>query len=331
MSLPGLGLSDDTLDLSPSEALPENRTIDLQPATEWRFEVALDTRVTVRITSSSPPTTIEDSPAPLAEIFGTELVPDADYSFSGTKAAIYTHDGCRLSITGTCESDYVADETPMVTYMNVHFALENLRSTIAAARARAPEGEETVVGGPRVLILGPDNAGKTSLIKMLTTYATRAERSPAVVNLDPREGMFCLPGSVSAAVFGAGSQMDVESAGNNGWGSSPVQGADALQSHMPIVYHYGFEKVEEAPEMFKPVASRLALAVTSRFEEDEAVKEAGIFVDLAGTACSSGKKGYDIIHHVVSEFSSTSCLVSSVCDAFPIVSSLEHAFVRVDY
>lgn len=249
----------------------------------------------------------DDDTPPLAEIYGTELVPDADYTFSGTKAVIYSHDGCRITISGECESDYIADETPMTAYMNVHFALEHLRATIAAARARTPMSlDDSSVDGPRVLVVGPDNAGKTSLVKLLTTYATRCGRSPAVVNLDPREGMFCLPGSVSAAVFGAGSQMDVENVGGNGWGTSPVQGGDVLQSKMPIVYHYGCERVEELPEVFKPIASRLALAVTSRFEDDEAVKEAGILVDLSGTVCT-GKGGYDIIHHVVSEFSSRSC------------------------
>jgi hypothetical protein len=42
---------------------------------------------------------------------------------------------------------------------------------------------------PRVLVLGPESAGKTSLCKILTNYAVRmgVPRSPVYVNLDPSE------------------------------------------------------------------------------------------------------------------------------------------------
>ena len=42
---------------------------------------------------------------------------------------------------------------------------------------------------PRVLILGPENSGKTSLCKMLVNYASRVAQgwAPVVANLDPAE------------------------------------------------------------------------------------------------------------------------------------------------
>ena len=315
MALPGLTLSAPSTH-EPEPEPSEPREIELSPGSEWRFEVSFDSNITVTLlpnTNKSTPSRRDDddSPKGTAEIFGTELAPTHPYKFSGAKAAIHTHHGCTLRVTGDqCESDYIADETPLHQYMNLHFALENLRETAAANLARSKAvgpglaGASTQVnGGPRVLLLGPQNAGKTSLIKTLSGYATRMDRSPCVVNLDPREGMLALPGSIGAAVMGHGSVMDIEDAAGGGWGPSPVVGPSSMPVKMPLVYHYGFERPEECPEIFKPVVTRLALAVNSRIEEDEQVKEAGLLVDMAGSLASS-KGGYDIINHVISEFSS---------------------------
>ena len=78
--------------------------------------------------------------------------------------------------------------------------------------------------GPRVLILGPENAGKSSLVKLLTGYAIRIARQPVVVNLDPREGVMSVPGTLTATAFKT--MMDVE----EGWGSAPMSGPSAIRS-----------------------------------------------------------------------------------------------------
>ncbi len=175
----------------------------------------------------------------------------------------------------------------MVSYANTHFALENLRHQTAASRKE----------GPRVLVVGPENAGKTSLVKILTGYATRIGRQPVVVNLDSREGMLSIPGSLSAAAFS--SIVDVE----EGWGSSPTSGPSPVPVKLPLVYYYGLPSPEENSKMFKPIVTRLALAVMSRLQEDEDARETGCLVDTPGVI-SQGKGGYDIIQHVVAEFSS---------------------------
>lgn len=174
----------------------------------------------------------------------------------------------------------------MVNYANMHFALEKLRQQAGA------NGRE----GPRVLIVGPENAGKTSLVKILTGYATRIGRQPVVVNLDSREGMLSVPGSLSAAAYG--SIVDVE----EGWGSSPTSGPSPVPVKLPLVYYYGLPSPEGNSKMFKPIATRLALAVMSRLQEDGEAREAGCLIDTPGVI-SQGKGGYDIIQHVVAEFS----------------------------
>ena len=50
-------------------------------------------------------------------------------------------------------------------------------------------GEGVPDGPPRVLVLGPENAGKTTACKILTNYAVRAGQDwkPTYVNVDPSE------------------------------------------------------------------------------------------------------------------------------------------------
>lgn len=175
----------------------------------------------------------------------------------------------------------------MVSYVNVHFALERLRQEASVNRRE----------GPRVVVVGPDNAGKTSLVKILTGYTTKIGRKPVVINLDCREGMLSIPGSLTAVAFS--SIIDVE----QGWGSSPMSGPSQVPVKLPLAYFYGLPSPEDSSKMYKPIATRLALAVTSKLAEDEEAQETGCIIDTPGTI-SHGKEGYDIIQHIVSEFSS---------------------------
>lgn len=220
-----------------------------------------------------------------AELFGTELALNHTYTFRGIKAAIFTWHGCRLEVTGSCE-EYTAEETPMVSYVNAHFALEKLREDASAGRGECP----------KVLVVGPTNAGKTSLVKLLTAYAIRVGRQPMVINTDSREGLLSIPGCLTATPFA--SIIDVE----QGWGSSPTSGPSPVPVKLPLCYYYGLPSPEDNTKLFKPVLTRMALAATSRLSDDPAIKNSGMIIDTPGVI-SQGKGSYDLISHIVSEFS----------------------------
>lgn len=194
--------------------------------------------------------------------------------------------------SGGCQVEYMAEETPMVEYANVHFALETMRDEAKAA------GRD----GPRVLILGPEDAGKTSLAKILTGYALKMGRQPLVANLDPSEGMLSVPGALTATAFRT--MVDVE----QGWGSSPMSGPSPVPVKLPLVYFYGLPNpLDGDGVLYKSLITRLALAVTGRMAEDQESREAGVIIDAPGII-SQGKAGSEeIIHHIVTEFSSMLC------------------------
>ncbi|KAL5379275.1 Cleavage polyadenylation factor subunit clp1 [Paraphaeosphaeria sporulosa] len=280
IALPGLNLGAQAPEPLNVPTTSATRTQELSANTEYRFEVSFARSLAIKLVTGT------------AEYFGTELAPATTYNFSGAKGAVFTWHGCKLEIGGEAESEYVAEETQMMSAANAHFALEALRE----------RAHQTRDAGPRVLVVGPENAGKTSLVKTLTAYAVKSGQQPMVVNLDPRQGMLSVPGSFTAAAFS--SILDIE----EGWGSSPISGPSPTPVKMPLVYHYGLRDAEEGT-VFRPLVTRMALAVTSRLEEDPASKSAGFIIDTPG-AVAQGRAGvYENIEHIISEFSVTTILV----------------------
>jgi hypothetical protein len=83
----------------------------------------------------------------------------------------------------------------MNAYANVHLALEKMRVRALSSHRGSPPvpaaGPDHEVDSepPRVLVLGPENSGKTTVCKILANYAVRAGQgwAPMYVNTDPGE------------------------------------------------------------------------------------------------------------------------------------------------
>ncbi|QIW98790.1 hypothetical protein AMS68_004308 [Peltaster fructicola] len=284
-SIPGLGLPGAATSSfqQSSTADPQStvaRTETLQPRTEWRFEVAFGRSYTIKLTSGT------------AEHWGTELATDITYTFTGYKGAIFSWQGCTLEVAGTAEAEYVGEDTTYaVEWLNVHGALSDLRTASAS-------GSEA----PRVLVVGPDHTGKTSLVRTLAAWAVRLGKAPLVVNLDSRQGMLAPPGSFTAAVVR--DSMDVEL----GFGISPITGPTSLPVKTPLVHSWPFVSTADDQASFKQVTTRMALHVSGRLEADADTKVSGMIVDTPGSL-NDPRTSYDQLHHVISELSITHILV----------------------
>ena len=78
----------------------------------------------------------------------------------------------------------------MAAYANLHVAFEAMRvRALDRANGTTLSNDTEGTEPPRVLILGPENSGKTSITKILVNYATRACQNwcPTLVNVDPSE------------------------------------------------------------------------------------------------------------------------------------------------
>ncbi|ODQ67050.1 Clp1-domain-containing protein [Nadsonia fulvescens var. elongata DSM 6958] len=254
----------------------DQEIIELSPNNEWRFEVGIDEKVVVQLLEGT------------AEIFGTELAVGVDYTFSLQKSVIFTWHGCRLKYSGTLSSEYVSDETTMVTYANAHFLLEKYRGL-------------SQNGGPNVLIVGPKSSGKTSLSKILCSYATKMSRTPMIVNLDPSVGVYSTPGGLSAAPIS--DILDIE----DGWGDSEITGPALLHQKLPLVYYYGLESPTANLKYYKKVCTRLANGVKQLLELDQKVKSSGIIIDAP--YISEQKIYHSLIDDIIVDFRVTHVLV----------------------
>ncbi|KAI7862877.1 Pre-mRNA cleavage complex II protein Clp1-domain-containing protein [Spinellus fusiger] len=252
------------------EALQPTRTIDLDPDHEFRFEVSFSAKVQVKLLKGT------------AEIFGTELAVGVPYTFSGRKAAVYTWHGCKLEVKGQFVVEYTANETPMTSYFNAHMALQEKRE-----KARREGGP-----GPRVLVIGPHDVGKTSLCKTLVSYALRQNEKPIYVSLDTSEGSITMPGTITATCISH--IIDIE----EGFGSSATTAANMGSPTIPLAYYYGNESPSDNVKMYKLIVSRLAHAVRSRIKSDSESRTSGYIIDTLGLI---DPLGYELIQHAITE------------------------------
>ncbi|GAB1319291.1 Cleavage polyadenylation factor subunit clp1 [Madurella fahalii] len=297
MSIPGLGQI-----ASQQPSASTTRTIALRPFWEWRFAVprasAASSGVSVRLTSGT------------AERDGTELALNHSYTFARTKSKILTYTGCALEVSGDVE-DYVAqyaapEDSPALGHLNLHFALQAQRKAEGKTQHQHHHHHNGIGrggggggGGPRVMICGPRNTGKTTLARTLVALATRVGEQPLMANVDPREGLLALPGTVSAAVFGT--VMDVEEpAGGFGVSSTPSSGPSLVPVKLPMVYYFGREKVEEDMALWKDLVVKLGSSVRAKFAADEVVRAAGLVLDTP--AVTPGKGETEILTHAAKEF-----------------------------
>ncbi|KAL7800258.1 Pre-mRNA cleavage complex II protein Clp1 domain-containing protein [Trichoderma ceciliae] len=275
MSIPGLG------QIPVQATVSSTRTICLRPAWEWRFQVPAGASLILKVLSGT------------AEKDGVELALRNAYAFSSVKSKILTWHGCELEIEGRCDDDSVAEylspaANPATSHINLHARLNDMR--VDAARQRRE--------GPRVLVVGPPNSGKTTLAKALTSYATRQGYQAITVNANPKEGMLSLAGTLSASVFAT--VMDPEAV--DGWGSTPTSGPSTVPVKLPMVFHYGRESAEDDEDHYRELIGRLAGAVSGRLSQDDEVRASGVIVDGIGIS-EADQMGLDVVAHIVDEFS----------------------------
>ncbi|KZV85518.1 Clp1-domain-containing protein [Exidia glandulosa HHB12029] len=266
----------------------------LQPESEYRFELDPGTSLAITVVRGT------------AEVFGAELAPGRTYLFGHEcKAAIFTWEGCTLEVRGRPSTEYVSDETNMWTCANLHVMFEKMR--IRARRAQRgsppPDGRtDTPSEPPRVLVLGQENSGKTSICKILTNYAVRTgvARSPVVVNMDPGEGAWTIPGTLSACPI---SDPIPTSTPAHPFGTTATSAPTTTTSAalVPVTFWFGHMETKRNPKLMDRLIKRLAIGVDARIEHDPIAKISGVIIDTPANfaAAASNTGPTDVKHPMV--------------------------------
>uniref|UniRef100_A0A0D6R4E5 Protein CLP1 homolog n=1 Tax=Araucaria cunninghamii TaxID=56994 RepID=A0A0D6R4E5_ARACU len=250
------------------------KTFNLSKESELRIEVGMDTPLRLQLSSGT------------AEIFGTELPPQYWITFPPAhKFAIFTWNGATVEVDGTAEVAYVADETPMVSYVNVHAVLERRRARAKEASMSSPSGSE----GPRVIVVGPTDSGKSSLSRMLLSWAARLSWKPTFVDLDIGQGSISIPGAIAATPI----EMPID----------PVEG---IPLEMPIVYFYGHNQPGVNPGLYKVLVKELARTLDLQFSGNAESRAAGMVINTMGWVEGLG---YELLLHAIDTFNADVVLV----------------------
>ncbi|KAG1328285.1 protein CLP1 [Cocos nucifera] len=258
----------------PAIAPGSSRQFNLAKESELRVEVGPDTPLRVRLLSGT------------AEIFGTELPPENWLTIPPRqKLAIFTWNGATVELDGISEVEYVADETPMVSYVNVHAILDGRR-----VRAKTSQGSDKDSSqGPRVIVVGPMDSGKSSLCRMLLSWSCKQGWKPTFVDLDIGQGSITIPGCIAATPI-----------------EMPIDAVEGIPLEMPIVYFYGHTTPNVNAELYKVLVKELARTLERQFSGNAESRAAGMVINTMGWVEGLG---YELLLHAIETFNANVVLV----------------------
>ncbi|XP_041029913.1 polyribonucleotide 5'-hydroxyl-kinase Clp1 [Carcharodon carcharias] len=246
---------------------PVNK-FDLEKETELRFEVEAHETVQLELLSG------------MAEIFATELTRNKRFTFDGgSKVAVFTWHGCSLQLRGRTEVAYVSRETPMLLYLNCHAALEQMRQ----------QAEREDERGPRVMVVGPTDVGKTTVCRLLLNYGVRLGRRPTFVELDVGQGSVSIPGTMGALYI-----------------ERPADVEEGFSVQAPLVYHFGSTTPGTNIKLYNKITSRLAEVFNQRCEVNRRAATSGCVINTCGWVKGSG---YQALVHAASAFEVDAAIV----------------------
>jgi polyribonucleotide 5'-hydroxyl-kinase len=274
-------------------AKPTTHTLPAE--SELRLEVPPNTTVLITLKSGS------------AEIFGAELPPDRPVPLSSSKVAIFTWHGATIEVSDEDSLDilYVSEETEAnVAYVNTHAQLEAMRDeALGGLLPTNPQSgagvntnnnnNTTEVEGPRVLLVGPSDCGKSSIARILSSYAVKLSRLPILIDLDVSQNMLSVPGTIAA------SPLSVECISAESNATSSILNCGSGSAGMPLVLWYGSEDLSannNNSELYTAQIDKLAESVDARLSKDVDARSSGIIVNTSGWIEG---KGYEYILHVM--------------------------------
>uniref|UniRef100_A0A1I7TLF7 Protein CLP1 homolog n=1 Tax=Caenorhabditis tropicalis TaxID=1561998 RepID=A0A1I7TLF7_9PELO len=202
-----------------------------------------------------------------AEVFGTELMLNKKYTFPArSRVAVFTwKSGTKLELVGPTTSAYVADSTPMVTYLNIHAAMEEAR--------QKKEQSLHKPAGPRLLLVGPTDVGKSTVSRILCNYSVRRGRTPIFVELDVGQNSISVPGTVAAVLVHKTADV-----------------IDGFERNLPIVYHFGHTSPGKNLTLYSTLFKQLAHTINSQIQHHDDARIGGMIINTCGWVDGPGYK-----------------------------------------
>ncbi|GFP91395.1 protein clp1 homolog [Phtheirospermum japonicum] len=258
------------------------RQVKLDKECELRVEVSPDSPLRLRVLNGT------------AEIYGTEIPPGIWMTFpTRLKFAVFTWYGATIEMDGTTETDYTADETPMISYVNVHAVLDARRNRAKASPSDSDVSQNSpfspFIQGPRVIVVGPTDSGKSTLSRMLLSWAAKQGWKPTFVDLDIGQGSITIPGCIAATPI-----------------ELPIDPVEGIPLDMPLVYFHGHVTPSANVDLYKVLVKELAQILERQFAGNVESRAAGMVVNTMGWIEGVG---YELLLHAIETLNATVVLV----------------------
>ncbi|KAK0393448.1 hypothetical protein QR680_000216 [Steinernema hermaphroditum] len=203
-----------------------------------------------------------------AEVFGTELKQNEKYVFlPGMRVAVFSWTGATIEISGSASNAYVAESNhPMILYLNTHEGMEQIR-----VKARADLTGKT--RGPRTMVVGPTDVGKSTVCRILTNYAVRMGHTPMYVDVDVGQGNVSVAGTIGALMIDRT--------------ADPVYGFD---DRCAKVFQFGDKSPGTNIPLYDRLVEELAKMVNKECEDSPQIDKSGIIINTCGWVNGAGYK-----------------------------------------
>ncbi|CAN6839729.1 unnamed protein product [Brassica oleracea] len=272
MSYCGLSMNSDATTAS-TEFSPQVRRVKLEKQSEIRIHVTQISPLKLRILHGQ------------VEIFGSELPRNVWLTFPPLQQfAVFTWYGATLEIDGVTETDNTSVETPMVSYLSVHNSLQVQRHRVTSSTRDYVSSQ-----GPRVIIVGDTDSGKSTLAKMLLSWAAKDGCKPTFVDLNIGQSSITIPGTIAATSV----EMPVD----------PVEG---LPLHKALVHYFGHTTATNNLKLYKYLVEELARELEAEFAIKAESRRSGMVIDTMGW--TSGL-GYQLLLHAIRTFNASLVIV----------------------
>jgi polyribonucleotide 5'-hydroxyl-kinase len=173
--------------------------IALEPFHEFRFEVNAEQELKVFVIEGN------------CEILGQELLNERWHTFRNTKSFLYTLKGCKLRVEGTCELQYVSDDSVIPEIVALFLSLN-----------KNPK---------RTLILGKSRS--TVAVTLLNLFI-RAHKKVVFAELDPGTGNLIFPGVIGSVLV-----------------DNVVDFSKGFEMFNMLVYFYGSSKINDKDHYYR--------------------------------------------------------------------------------
>ena len=140
--------------------------------------------------------------------------------------------------------------------------------------------------GPRVLVAGGADSGKSTLCATLVAYAARVGREPVFVDLDPSLGDVGVPPGAVGALTISKTSLSVD----HGFG-----GVD----NKALAFHFGSVDPSTNVDLYRHLVDRVATAVTTRLATDARADASGLVINTCGWIDGPG---LDVLKHIAAAF-----------------------------